>query len=464
MSLCLHLLRLRPTVQQLREWNSHGDSTELCKRYQAEGWTAFLKAMTPNTIFHGLDTDRPERRKHREKTLEDIYHVAAKEEEYLKGNYGMPLHSQARVKPELTDMTIDPESVIHWEYEPKPVRSSRVTTSKHYRQSSIASSSDARSTESLSSSERECKRPRRDAATQHASPSSTLALQMSNTMIGNTMPMHYRRAALPHHREIPVGPGLDYMGENTAAVRAGHTWRCALPTYETHYTHHDPADPATPSYAGSCSSHAPSLTTSFTSTYREPTDVYGTTPVHEHPMTFFPGKHEYAFPGMTNANGPVSVYHAQGIPQPDFDTVPNTPAFSPILTGRHGSFQAPEDAYSHNQQQPLDVTFVAGHQRYHINEDGLIEVQPQHRMNSRQHSSVGFAVSEQPSMPLHTDNYHQGMMEHRDASINGLPTMYTEVQRPPPTDRPLYYPDAMPDSNLPAYTLPGSVERGDTGQ
>ncbi len=73
---------------QLREWHGNGDRTELTKVHEIEGWTAFLKQVTPDNIFDGIDPDRQDKKKRRLRILNDLFDVAEMEERYLNGEYG----------------------------------------------------------------------------------------------------------------------------------------------------------------------------------------------------------------------------------------------------------------------------------------------------------------------------------------------------------------------------------------
>lgn len=90
-NLCLHLLRLRPTPAQLKEWNK--SSIEAHHTHATKGWTEFLRELAPPSIFdeaRELDGDKIEERK---KLLAQIYDLAKREEDYLNGEIGM-YHSQ----------------------------------------------------------------------------------------------------------------------------------------------------------------------------------------------------------------------------------------------------------------------------------------------------------------------------------------------------------------------------------
>ena len=88
MALCMHLLRLRPTVQQLRSWNK--DAVEPYKTLDTRGWTAFLRELTPASILEGLGpkVEPDEKLERRQKIMDDMYDVAEKEEGFLRGERG----------------------------------------------------------------------------------------------------------------------------------------------------------------------------------------------------------------------------------------------------------------------------------------------------------------------------------------------------------------------------------------
>ena len=365
----------------------------------------------------------------------------------------------------LTTFASDGDSIINWEDEPIPPkinRSGRPTTCKRARQPSIAPSSDTESAGSSSSSERNCKRSRHEEAAQHPSPNAGLVSQMSKTMLVDPAPNHH--VAQPYGYEPPGAAAHELVSDNNAFTQGGPGWLRALPQNEGPYVRHHSMDVAESSYPGSpYPPGPPSLTTSFASGYGPSNDVHTTTPVSEFPSAF-PGKHEYGFPVMPHPTTQNTVYHAYDMPQPCFETVPNTPAFSPMLVGQAGHFHQPEDVAHHVGHQALPFTLVAGQQRYHLNGEGMMEADHHRGMRKRQQHPVGFAVPDHQAMQLHHEYQHRPI-DYQQMPINGLPTIHTEVQRPPPNDRPIYnWAEVMPDGNIPAQSLPGTVHRGFTGQ
>lgn len=85
-SLCLHLLRLRPTPAKLKEWNN--GSVEPHQTHVTKGWTEFLKELAPPSGFDEMrepDGKNEERRK----LLAQIYDIAKREEDYKNGEIGL---------------------------------------------------------------------------------------------------------------------------------------------------------------------------------------------------------------------------------------------------------------------------------------------------------------------------------------------------------------------------------------
>lgn len=86
MKLCLHLLRLRPTPQQLQAWNDN--TTEPNKTHITRGWTEFLKELAGPDILDDLPREAPNRVELRKTLLSQMYTVAAMEEQYQNDEIG----------------------------------------------------------------------------------------------------------------------------------------------------------------------------------------------------------------------------------------------------------------------------------------------------------------------------------------------------------------------------------------
>lgn len=87
----MHIIRLRPTPEDLEEWNSDMEDPTLKHRaLKADTWTGFLHESTQKNIFDALGkTPEPEDKlRLRDNVLKQLYYVAAAEEAYIKGERG----------------------------------------------------------------------------------------------------------------------------------------------------------------------------------------------------------------------------------------------------------------------------------------------------------------------------------------------------------------------------------------
>jgi len=85
-NLCLHLLRLRPTPAQLKEWNKN--CVEPHPTHVNRGWTEFLKNLAPPSIVN--DSREPDdKTEERQKLLDQIYDLTDREERYVNGEIGL---------------------------------------------------------------------------------------------------------------------------------------------------------------------------------------------------------------------------------------------------------------------------------------------------------------------------------------------------------------------------------------
>ncbi|RMX70864.1 hypothetical protein D0869_16219, partial [Hortaea werneckii] len=88
--LLLHLLRLRPTPEQLKAWNK--DTTEPSKTHRFRGWTAFLRELAP---VDSLDDVSPTDKKmvhYRRQLFKELYDVAEMEQEWKEFGIDRQFH------------------------------------------------------------------------------------------------------------------------------------------------------------------------------------------------------------------------------------------------------------------------------------------------------------------------------------------------------------------------------------
>lgn len=90
MALCLHILRLRPSPQELKAWNrDEADAKQPTKTHEQGYWTAFLKELAPPTILDDLSAGEPiEKIERKRKIMLKMYEIAEKEECYADEGCG----------------------------------------------------------------------------------------------------------------------------------------------------------------------------------------------------------------------------------------------------------------------------------------------------------------------------------------------------------------------------------------
>jgi hypothetical protein len=79
MSLLIHLLRLRPSPEQLSTWND--DDSEYNEIHVTQGWTAFLKDLAGPETFDEMPRTPIDKVKKRRKYMDQMYEIASMEEE-----------------------------------------------------------------------------------------------------------------------------------------------------------------------------------------------------------------------------------------------------------------------------------------------------------------------------------------------------------------------------------------------
>ncbi|KAK5166127.1 uncharacterized protein LTR77_008388 [Saxophila tyrrhenica] len=434
MKLCLHLLRLRPTPEKAREWSGSTERTSLTDTHEFYGWTEFLKQMTPVSLFDGLEPDKTEKKKRREIVLDLMYKVADMEERYFRDE-------------------LDGDTMIQVPDEREPT-----TATKRSRPSSTAGG--------------RTKRAKREVVVAHASPQGQLVEDMSNASL--VEPARGRMMHPKPLRDQKMDYSRDLVPQGTSGPVPITGWR---PAIARQYSDHSMVE-AGPSTFPRCSSvdcsvgtfvhsQAPSpMNASFNSAQSDTHDSFVHGHQQESPITF-PGNHDYTNP----THGMVHNFHADQahrVPQPQFDTVPNTPMFSPMPLG-----QAPFPGYDGMQQcqQPLETTYVAGSQRYVVDNNGIMQPHPAAEPNGLPFAPAGFAVPEQQygiagALQHATQEVYDYKPNHQcpHQALHGLPAVYNGLQHPPPNEVSEYpYYEHRSDGTYPAAALPGSVHRGFTG-
>ncbi|KAK5135974.1 hypothetical protein LTR08_004432 [Meristemomyces frigidus] len=323
--LLLHLLRLRPSPEQLKAWNN--DTCEPHPVHVAQGWTEFLKKCAPIDSLDDIPPTAEQRVEYRRKLLSDVYEIAQMEHDYLEHGMDHQYHYVDNEKPTAIKRT--------W-------RASSIGTT-----SEDASYIMSRSTSPASSSRANSKKPCRIADLR--------ARAVDVGSLSSIFPIvevfEEETTPLPPLNKAPRRITGQYRREQAhfdqkpalSRITSQHQQRQCLgtPTDAQWHTlataqqqHHQ--DEAAVQWQASQAAQA-SLTTSFgshTSGASEAFDPYGS---QRSGQSIFPGNIEYAFPQtqyphhsqQLQVQPPLPVFQATPMPEPHFDTVPNTPMFSP---------------------------------------------------------------------------------------------------------------------------------------
>ncbi|KAK3116603.1 hypothetical protein LTR53_002837 [Teratosphaeriaceae sp. CCFEE 6253] len=345
-ALMLHLLRLRPTPEELRVMN--GENCEPHQMHKAESWTAFLREVAPwDGFLDDLDPTSAGRVEKRRQLLREIYEVAEKEEHYILTGRGM-------------------DEQHHYELETKsqkPVtgKRTRATPSVIPGQDTDAADSDTDSSatfrckKALKSQRRESETTthvRRSKAgdqkptftvrkgglqteTPSPAPHEDTRMDFENTrVVGATKPT----ASAARARALATEPGLAFRDGPGWHISHHHPVR-----QDAMVTHAQPHVDYKHVHSTDKSSH-----TSFNSSSTEQAATANPYQMYTIDQPFYPGQQAHGFPSchaqhQDQHQQPLQVYHDDRLPQPQIDTVPNTPTFTPT----EYLYQAPIHTQAH---------------------------------------------------------------------------------------------------------------------
>ena len=165
----------------------------------------------------------------------------------------------------------------------------------------------------------------------------------------------------------------------------------------------------------------------------------------------------------------VHLHRVTDVPEPQFDTVPNSPVLTPVM----GTHFEPNNRFATED----DVQAFYGVPRFqshmpvqHAQSHGHNNAGPHHltRPTSGQYSSGAYTFTHQstvaPSIEAQQIGYPFVTGSPASDSVHSLPMPYNHESGPPPHNHlPFAYSEPRPDANFPAAPLPGSVIRGFTG-
>ncbi|KAK4893093.1 hypothetical protein LTR27_008433 [Elasticomyces elasticus] len=426
--LVLHLLRLRPTAAQLKEWN--GDNFQASDMHKFEDWTTFLESVLPD-----LDKILPvtEARVHkRRQLLKEIYTVARMEEEWKK--FGM--NGQYHYKEE--------------------VKASAVVPMKRQRRAASMSSTHIAGGEDLEPrvlpqlrDEQPVKRPRRQAEQIAATPSSTMGSEFDPTghpfspktsrglarrMSSVTLKQQSTAPTPAHHdvEQMDVKPSfMKWCGTQTteptvygdvglappqrsSVVRRNAVHGTALPQYDEKVGRY-PQFHQHPRRQWTGPDFSPA--TSFGSSSTEQTLPPAMYQAYPHTPLIHAGIHDYGHQ-MPQMQHYVQAFSAE-VPEPQFDTVPNTPVFSGMALTYPMLSQDYQQPY---MQQPHPFT---------QNIDQSMATMAPAQQSGRRHDQ---AMPQQfvHGLPMVDPPQHTGLDHHQATLMPQQPTHGMPIMAPSP--------------------------------
>ncbi|KAI7514390.1 hypothetical protein KC347_g651 [Hortaea werneckii] len=357
--LLLHLLRLRPTPEQLKAWNK--DTTEPSKTHRFRGWTAFLRELAP---VDSLDDVSPTDKKmvhYRRKLFKELYDVAEMEQEWKEFGIDRQFH-----------YTPDPEKKVGR-------RSTKAAAS-------IASDDDESASTRRASVEAPVPKsvdgPERPSPMEHELPQPAQLVPSTNERIAesryedfltipgaNDVDLAENKSSVSSSSEGSCSSSQDR--KQTALVPARHRTRrgnpgrsarkCLVGTRKRESSL-QPSQPQTRRKIEPQWQHwqaaAASLNNSFGDAGVNGGPVYNGQP----PATatsFFPGSHQSAFAPAPQYHQPsrqhtptpqqnqLQVYNAMHVPQPHFEPAPYMADFSP------SGFAYTQDPQTANPPMPM---------------------------------------------------------------------------------------------------------------
>ncbi|PPJ50421.1 hypothetical protein CBER1_05541 [Cercospora berteroae] len=313
--LCLHLLRLRPSPDQLKKWNRY--DTEPSKTHIERGWTAWLQELSGHEVFDDLPKGSSYRIEHRRSLMDQMYAVAEMEEDYLND----------AIDGDTTYTYVDEEE------------DRKNYSAKRYRPCSTASSPDYEEPRTRSASADGSRPPMKRMKRDSASPVAS-AMERHHS--------HRKHATEMNGPHTPVSPIADSKiavttsfgssadlatGDLNAQLAAGPTHVSpygqqssqATSAQPQHHTHSLPQHSGVQSWSWrSCDQPAqwPSVP------YGEQQGGNLSYQLIPAPNTF-PGRQDFEVPQYQQTPQPY-ITHMTHVSQPEFQATPSTPVYSPI--------------------------------------------------------------------------------------------------------------------------------------
>ncbi|EMC96933.1 hypothetical protein BAUCODRAFT_433000 [Baudoinia panamericana UAMH 10762] len=338
--LLVHILRLRPTPEQLKTMNN--DTCEAYPTYAVQSWTQFLKELCPVTSLDDLSPSTPARIKMRQRLFEELYGAAEMEEDFKTGGRD----GSSRYYYSDGAGVIDKKA-------PRAKRRRREPSSG----ASVALDSCSQSGSSSSSEGRQTKRPCCDADTS----------RQASVAARDHLKRPERDDDAPDQRQPERRPTLDHETEvsNQPRIRNGGAIADHSAWSETHDIHplgglsinmqwqsvpHD-ASPGLHHYQQPWTHPLAFEPLSLQALSAQP-GSFDAFQAHYGGGSQYPGNHDYSSVGCgprhyQQQQAPVNLgvhdqsiqaYRLTDVPQPCFDNTADTPLFSPTSSEYPGGY------------------------------------------------------------------------------------------------------------------------------
>ncbi|KAI7285244.1 hypothetical protein KC345_g1797 [Hortaea werneckii] len=339
--LLLHLLRLRPTPEQLKAWNK--DTTEPNKTHRFRGWTAFLRELAPVDSLDDVSPTDKKMVRYRRQLFKELYDVAEMEQEWKEFGIDRQFHYTPDLdkKTGRTSTRAAP-SIDSDDDELAPTRRASI-------EAPIPKSVNG---------------PETSSPMQHGLPQPAQVLPSTTERVGEASYEDF--LTLPGASDVDVAESKSSVSSSsegscpssherkrTTLVPARHRTRrgkvgrparkCLIGTRKRESSQ-QPSQPQTrrkiePQWQ-QWQANETSLTNSFGDAGVNGGPVYNGQPPVTAP-SFFPGSHQSAFPLAPHYHQPsrqhtptpqqnqLQVYNAMHVPQPHFEPAPYMADFSP---------------------------------------------------------------------------------------------------------------------------------------
>ncbi|KAK6437030.1 hypothetical protein LTR95_006778 [Oleoguttula sp. CCFEE 5521] len=337
LNLCMHLLRLRPTPDQLAVWNH--DNAEVRNTHRTQGWTEFLQELAGEPVVCAIGGPEDKEGKRKE-LLKKLYCVAKLEQDFVDG-------------------AIDGDATFFWT--PEPSKPAAVKKAKY-----SAGSTTESETEGSEITVSGLPSRRRIAG----SPASVVVRGSKRVPLGSKLKdekIEVDTVVQPDidHRNstLPVGTGssrarrqpVARMRQTTDASRVEHRDLDQVPRHVQEQT--QPWFPQQVTQSANCHDQIPPAE-SFASSYHlanwhgRSTSFEGVPKAPCQPMPEYGHQHADVKHNMPVEQQTCAVNMVHHIPQPQFaDTVPNTPMLSEGgILGHFTHHQPP--CHSHHGMEP----------------------------------------------------------------------------------------------------------------